>query len=57
MRFDDEEEDEPEPVLTTAFDPAVWPTVEGGKQLTAEELQETIGEASKVLSDADFGTD
>ena len=57
IRLDDEEKDDPKPVLTTAFDSAIWPIVEGGKQATADELQETIGDAAKALSDVDFGTD
>ena len=53
----DEQENEPKPVMATAFAADAWPLVEGMKQATVAELQETIDDATQALSEIDFGTD
>ena len=61
MRLDDTDDDEPKVNVATAFDADVWPVVANNKESSVAELQETIVDASRVLSatasDADFGTD
>ena len=61
IRLDDTDYDEPKATMATAFDADVWPVVENNKGSSVGELQETIADASRVLSatasDADFGAD